>query len=66
MPIDNFDPMVIPVFLTSWGARFYAWRARRRGFKASIRDYGYNNRELGGRYEVTLTPDGQPAEVLHL
>ncbi len=55
MPTNDFSPGIIPVFMTKWGARFYAWRARRRGFQTDIHDYGAYQRELGGRYEVRLS-----------
>ena len=55
---DNFSLGVAKVFMTSWGARFYAWRARRRGFQTQISDTGPGRwQELGGRYSVALRKD---------
>jgi hypothetical protein len=49
-----FNVSEIPVFMTKWGAEFYAWRARRRGFKTEISSYS-NWFICGGNYGVRLS-----------
>lgn len=50
-----FSEHETPVFMLKVRARFYAWRARRRGFETTIHDYGRISLSLGGRYGVELS-----------
>jgi len=51
--MSTFDPMVSKTFMTKMGANFYAWRARRAGFDATV-FYCGNWVENGGNYSVKL------------
>lgn len=50
----KFNPSVIQMFMFRWTANLYAWRARRRGYSATVTYCGGNWLMLGGRYSVSL------------
>ena len=57
----KINPNVIQMFMFKAEAKFYAWKARRKGYKAKIRKEGsgWSWITLGGRYSVRLDKDNE-------
>ena len=54
----EFSPNVIKMFMFKISAKTYANRARRKGYKATVRFEGNNWFLLGGRWGVKLEDTG--------
>jgi hypothetical protein len=52
--MKKFNTGVIEMFMWKWTAQFYAWRARRAGYTATVVYQGENWLLLGGRWGVSL------------
>ena len=64
----KINPNVIQMFMTKTGARWYAWRARRKGYKTMIQwctarhkegSYEWGRIALGTRWAVRLDKDNE-------
>lgn len=56
--MTDFNPYVAKTFWWQWTARFYAWRARRAGYKTHIRRIAGSSGSawtLGGHWSVVLS-----------